>query len=92
MFWLILQHRQQKNANSNADPPIQTREQIDTLTNVIFKIIDTKLYVPVVILSTKNDNKLKQLKIGLKRTIKWDKDRSEITIQTKNNNLSYLID
>ena len=30
----------------------------DSLTNVVFKIKDYKLYVPVVTLSTENDNKL----------------------------------
>ena len=36
-----------------------------------FKIRDTKLYVPVVILSKENDTKLlEQLKSGFKRTIK----------------------
>ena len=44
-------------------------------------------------LSTQNDNKLlQQLKTGFKRTIKWNKYRSEMTIQVKNNNLNYLID
>ena len=58
-----------------------------------FKITDTKLYVPVVTLSTENDEKLlEQLRTGFKRTIKWNKYRSEMTNQTKNNNLNYLID
>ena len=51
------------------------------------------MYVPVVTLSVENDNKLlEQLKTGLKRTIKWNKYRSERSNQTKNNNLNYLID
>ena len=62
-----------------------------------FKITDTKLYVPVVILSKENDTKLlEQLKSGFKRTIKWSKYRSQMTIQPQNNNLfdptNYLID
>ena len=45
--------------------------------------IDTKLYVPVVTLSTQNDNKLlEQLKPGFKRTIIRIKYRSEMTKQT----------
>ena len=69
------------------------RERIDAPTNATFKITDTKLYVPVVTLSTKDDNNfLEQLKSGFKRTIKWNKYRSEMTNQTKNNNLNYLID
>ena len=50
---------------------------MDVPTNAIFKIKDTKLYVPVVTLSTKDDNNfLEQLKSGFKRTIKWNKYRS----------------
>ena len=62
-------------------------------TNATFKITDTKLYVPVVTLSTKDDNNfLEQLKSGFKRTIKWNKYRSEMTNQTKTNHLNHLID
>ena len=58
-----------------------------------FKIKACKLYVPVVALSAKNDNKLlEQVKTGFKRTIKWNKYRSEMSNQTKNNNLNYLTD
>ena len=35
---------------------------------------------------------LEQLKTGFKRTITWNKYRSEMTNQTKNDNLNYLID
>ena len=39
--------------------------------NLTFQITDTKLYVPVVTLSTKDDNNfLEQLKSGFKKTIK----------------------
>ena len=61
-------------------------------TNATFKITDIKLYVPVVTLSTEDDDFLEQLKSGYKRTIKWNKHRSEMTYQTKTNNLNYLID
>ena len=51
------------------------------------------MYVPVVTLSAENDKKfLQQLKTGFKRTIKWNKYRSEMSNQTINNNLNYLID
>ena len=72
----------------------RARERIDAPTNVTFiKITDTKLYVPVVTLSTKNDNNfLEQLKSGFKRTIKWNKYRSEMNGQTKTNHLNHLID
>ena len=61
-------------------------------TNATFQTTDTKLYVLVVTLSTENDKRLlEQLRTGFKRTIKWNKYRSEMTNQTKNNNLNYLI-
>ena len=47
----------------------------------------------MVTLSTENGNKrLEQLKSGFKKTIRWNKYRSEMSNQTKNNNLNYLID
>ena len=61
-------------------------------TNAVFKIKDCKLYVPVVTISAENDKLFDQLKTGFKRTIKWSKYRSEMSIQTENNNLNYLID
>ena len=51
------------------------------------------MYVPVVTLSAEYYNKLlQQLKRGFKRTIRWNKYRSEMFNQAKNNNLNYLID
>ena len=38
-----------------------------------FKITDTKLYVPVVTLSTQDNAKLEQLQSGFERLIKWNK-------------------
>ena len=73
--------------DANADPAIVAP------SGVTFKITDTKLYVPVVTLSKENDIKLlEKLKSGFKKTIKWNKYRSQITIQNNNNNLHYLID
>ena len=44
-------------------------------------------------LSKENDTKLlEQLKSGFKRTIKWNKYRSQMTVQPQNNNLNDLID
>ena len=51
------------------------------------------MYIPVVTLSKENDIKLlEKLKSGFKKTIKWNKYRSQMTIQNNNNNLNYLID
>ena len=37
-----------RNANPNANPPVEERERVDAPTNSTFKITDTTLYVPVV--------------------------------------------
>ena len=39
-----------RNANPNADPPVEARERIDAPTSATFKITDTKLYISVVTL------------------------------------------
>ena len=65
----------------------------DNPKNATFQITDTKLYAPVVTLSSENDKRLlEQLRTGFKRIIKWNKNRSEMTNHIKNNNLNYLID
>ena len=58
-----------------------------------FQISNTKLYVPVVTLLINDNIKfLQNIKQGFKRKISCKKYRSEITTQSKNNNLDYLID
>ena len=70
-----------------------TNPAIVAPTGLEFQITDTELHVPLVTLSNENDTKpLEQLKSGFKRTIKWNKYRSQITVQPQNNNLNYLID
>ena len=77
-------------ATKNAAPGLNA---INNPTGATFKMKDTKSYVPVVTLSAENDNKLlEKLKIGFKRTIKWNKCRTEMYNQFINNNLDYLID
>ena len=62
-------------------------------TGLEFQITDTKLYDPVVTLSKENDAKrLAQLKSGFKRTTKWNKYRSQMTVQPQNNSPNYLLD
>ena len=71
--------------NNNNSPAIVT-------TGLEFQITDTKLHVPVVTLSKQNDEKLLlQPKSEFKRTVKWNKYRSQMTVQSNNNNLNYLI-
>ena len=86
----VLTNKATRDDGPDADPAVAG---INNPTNIVFKIKGTKLYIPVVSLSAENDNKLlDQLKTGFKRTIKWNKYRLEISNQTINNNLNYLID
>ena len=58
-----------------------------------FAITDTKLYFPLVTLSTKDNTKLlQQLKSGFERAINWNKFQSKTIIQNRNQYLDYLID
>ena len=57
-----------------------------------FAITETKLYVPVVTLSTQDNAKLlQQLKSGFKRTINWNKYESSVKTFAQNRYLNYLI-
>ena len=58
-----------------------------------FQINDTKLYVPVVTLSTQENIKLlKQLESGFKRTFNWNKYLAKTINQAQNRYLDYLVD
>ena len=79
-----------REAGGTADVPIVA---INNPTNAVFKITDCKFYVPVVTLSSEEDNELlNQLKSGFKRTRKWNKYMSQMANQVANNNVNYLID
>ena len=58
-----------------------------------FAIADTKLYVPVVTLSTQDNAKLlEQLKSGFKRVINWNKYLSKPELLAQNPNLNHLVE
>ena len=58
-------------------------------TGLEFEMKDTKLYVPFVTLSKKTLHKtFRTIKNRFKRTIKWNKHRSQMTAQPQNNNLN----
>ena len=58
-----------------------------------FAITDTKLYVPVVTLSTQDNEKLlEQLKSGFKRVINWNKYLSKTELLVQHPNLNLLIE
>ena len=61
--------------------------------NPTFKIIENKLYVLVVTLSTQDNAKLlPQLKSGFKRTVDWNKYLSKPKWLTQNPNLNHLVE
>ena len=69
---------------------IATAVQNQTAT---FEITDTKLYVPVVTLSTQENTKpLQQLKSGFKRVINWNKYLSKPELLAQNPNLNHLFE
>ena len=61
--------------------------------NATFAITDTKLYVPVVTLSTQENAKFfQQLKSGFKRVINWNKYLSKPELLAQNPNLNHLVE
>ena len=61
--------------------------------NATFEITDTKLYAPVVTLSTQDNFKvLRQLKSGFKRVINWNKYLSKQELLRRNPNLNHLVE
>ena len=57
-----------------------------------FEITDTKLYVPVVTLSTQDNSKLlQQLKSDFKRVISWNKYLSKPELSRQHSNLNHLV-
>ena len=61
--------------------------------NATFAITDTKLYVPVVTLSTQENTKfLQQLKSGFKRVINWNKYLSKPELLAQNLKLNHLVE
>ena len=57
-----------------------------------FAIADTKLYVPVVTLSTQGNAKLlQQLKLCFKRTVNWNKYQSDSKTYAQNQYLNHSV-
>ena len=70
------------------NPP--TLVELETTTSERFQMNNAKPYVSVINLSV-NGN-IENMKQGFKRIVYWNKYRSEITTQLRNNNLEYMID
>ena len=81
-----------RTAAVSANSPSPAREAIQT-TSAILQINNGKLCVQVVTLSINDNMKfLENIKQGFRETFSWNKCRSVITTQPKNNNLDYMID
>ena len=66
---------------------------VEEAEKVIFRVFSNNLYVSVVTSSISDNIKiLENIKQGFKRTVSWNKYKSERTTQPKNNNLDYIID
>ena len=79
-----------KERQVDADPPV-VRDGAPTGASLA--INDCKLCIPVVTLSKDDEIKLlTNLKSGFTREIEWNKDRSQMSTETINNNLNILID
>ena len=64
---IVITCKATEDADSDADPAVVP---VKNKKDAAFKIIDTKLYVPIVTLSTEDGNKvLGKLKTGFKRKI-----------------------
>ena len=71
----------QREVNYAVDPNVY---ETDNPENAMFQITDARSYVATVTLSKEDDIKLlEQLKLGFKKTIKWNKYGSQMTIQPK---------
>ena len=73
----------------DGDNPVDSKQT----KGATFQINNAKFDVPVVTLPINNNIKfLENIEQRFKRINSWNKCRSEITAQPKNNNLDYLID
>ena len=75
---------------------ILTWSDISVLSNDTkgtFAITDTKLYIPIVILSTQDNAKLlEQLRSAFKRTINWNKYQPKVSPEIQCHYLDFLTD
>ena len=80
-----------RTAATAAKQPNLASDETKTNSATCF-VFSTNLYVPVVILSINDNIKfLENIKQGFKKTISWNKYRSEITTHPRNNNLNSMI-
>ena len=80
-------------AAEDGPPALDEVSAINRPKDLKFSVTDCKLYVPVVILQTDDQNQFyKKLKTGISIDFPWSKYRSQMINQTATNNLNFLID
>ena len=79
-----------KNSCSGATATQMARPATET-TGAIFQIDSSKICHNSYFFINDNIKVLENIKQVFKRTISWNKYRSEVTTQPKNNNLDYMI-
>ena len=78
--------------NADGNSPVSA-VAATTTTRVTFQISNAKVYVPeVTLFITDNIKFLENIKQRFRRTSSWNKYRSEIRTEPKNNNLDCMID
>ena len=85
----ILIDKLRREANYGVNPNVY---EVDNPENATFKITDKIICSSCYFIKKSDIKLLEKLKSGFKRTIKWNKYRSQMTIQPQNNNLNYLIE
>ena len=66
------------NWTNHCDLPANGNDNTDVDPNIIFTMKDTKLYVPAIILSAKDNQKLsKLLSKGFERSVYWNEYKAE---------------
>ena len=78
--------------NDNLENSESFKSKVNSTGEGRFTITDTKLYVPVVTISTQDNAKLlQQLKPGFKRTLNWNKYQSDPKTYAQNRYLYHLV-
>ena len=72
-------------AGNNNDPPA-------IVTTNGFEFQTQNCTCPLLLCQKKNYKNLVKLKSGFKRTVKWNKYRSKMTVESNDNNLNYSFD
>ena len=82
-----------KGKEATLNPAQGAITEINTPSDLKFNITECKLYVPVVTLHEKYENKLfENLKTGIDINYEWTRYRTQVINQTATNNLNFLVD